>query len=127
MSPELALQALAVVTEPHLVGHTCTDGRWWNPRTGTKTPCPVYLHLVTVTQQVQRLAEQVHVAAHQPRHVEAVASGLLAGTPLAELPPEEREGWVTMAQQAISALAVSLDGNQALTDRATAAAGRVDA
>lgn len=124
MSPELALQAIAAVTTAHVGGHRCQDDRWYNDHTGTHTKCPVRLHMETATAQVQRLAEQVHAAATTPRHIDAVAQGM-TGLVLADLQPEDAEGWRTTARYAIEALAASLDGSEALTTRATQLAQRI--
>jgi len=124
MRPDLARQALAAVRREHASGHTCTDGKWWNPRTGTRSPCPTLTHLDTADRVLAALGTQVHAAAHQPRHVDAVATAMTS-TPLGEMSPENAEAWRGLARQAIEALSYSLDTSDALTERAATAAARV--
>lgn len=109
MSPDAAYAALDAAALPHLHGHSCTDGQWWNENAGTRTACPTLRHLRTARAQVALLDTQVHRAAHDDAAVAAVARGLLAGTDLTTLDPETTAGWITMAQQGIEALAAHLD------------------
>lgn len=126
MKPDLALTALDAVRREHNRGHTCTDGKWFNPNAGTRSRCATLAHVDTATEQVTRLATQVHDAAHADRHVHAVAAALVS-TPLAELPPDVREGWVHMSHLAIEALAYSLETNDQLTEAARAVQARFNA
>lgn len=123
MKPDLALQSLEAVSAPHQIGHRCADGQWHNPNAGTRTRCQVLRHLDTARTQLERYSTAVHDAAHTPRHIEAVATALTS-TPLTELPADVRDGWEHMARLAVEALAWSLENNDALTDRAAAAAAR---
>jgi hypothetical protein len=89
---------------------------WFNPNAGDKQPCPV---LVAVGQLREAIAElhnqldterqRVHASAHDHEAMMHVASALLAGTPLAELDPETRAGWLHVAQLGTEALAAYLD------------------
>lgn len=121
--PNLALVAIDAVRAPHQIGHRCEDGQWHNPNAGTRTRCQVLRHLDVARRQVERYSTQVHDAAHTPRHVDAVAQGM-TGLVLADLHPDDANGWRTAARYAIEALSFSLDTNDALTDRAAAAAAR---
>jgi hypothetical protein len=122
--PDLALTAIDAVRADHAHGHTCTDGKWYNPLAGSRTTCQVLAHLNTARQQLDRLAAQVHDAAHTARHVDAVAAALVA-TPLAELSPDNQEAWRGLARQGIEALAYSLENNDQLTQRAQALTDRL--
>lgn len=124
MRPDLALTAIDAVRADHLHGHTCTDGKWFNPHAGSRTACPVLCHLNTALAQVTGLGTQVHDAAHQARHVDAVAAALIA-TPLAELSPDNQEAWRGLARQGIEALAWSLENNAQLTERGHALVERL--
>lgn len=124
MTPDLALQSITAVRQIHAQGHTCTDGRWYNPRAGTRSRCQTLAHLDTAHEQVTRLRTQVHDAAHSDRHVDAVAAALTS-TPLTELPEDVRTGWRHMARLAVEALAWSLANSTALTDRAAALHARI--
>lgn len=121
--PMLGIVALDAARTPHLVGHRCTDGNWWNPKAGTRPACDTLRHLDVARTQIERLTTRVHDAAHTDRHVAAVATALTS-TPLSELPADVRDGWLHMARLAVEALAYSLETNDALTDRAAAAAAR---
>lgn len=124
MRPDLALTAINAVREHHAYGHTCHDGRWYNPNAGTRSPCPDLRHLDTAREQVERLHASVHEAAHTDRHAVAVAEGM-TGLTMSALDPESREGWTLTARMAIEALAASLDGDDDLTARARAASARI--
>lgn len=125
MKPDLALAAIDAVRADHAHGHTCTDGKWYNPHAGTRTSCQVWRHLDVARVQVYLLGQQIHAAAHTPRHVDAVAAALIA-TPLAELSPDNQEAWRGLARQGIEALAYSLENNDQLTQRAEALAVRLE-
>lgn len=120
--PNLALQSLGAIAIGHTGGHRC-DGEWFNDQTGTRTPCPTLRRLNVIRTQIERLLTQVHDAAHTPRHVDAVAQGM-TGLVLADLHPDDADGWRQTARYAIEALSFSLENNDALTDRAAAAAAR---
>lgn len=122
---QLATAAIDAVRLDHTNGHTCTDGKWYNPRAGTRSKCQTLTHLDLAHLQVTALGAQVHAAAHTPRHVDAVAGALVA-TPLPELSPENVEAWRGLARQGIEALAYSLETTDQLTERATQVAGRYD-
>lgn len=125
MRPDLALTAIDAVRADHAHGHTCTDGKWYNPHAGSRTPCAVLGHLNTAYTQTQALAAQVHLAAHTARHVDAVAAALVA-TPLAELSADNQEAWRGLARQGIEALAWSLENNDQLTERGHALVERLN-
>lgn len=101
----------AVLTDlesPHRGGHHCTaaDGFWVSHR----DQCPAIGHVATIRATVDDLTTRVHAAAHNPEAVDAVATGMLAGTPLSDLHPEQAEGWRHLTRLAIEALAHHLDG-----------------
>lgn len=126
MRPDLALTAIDAVRADHAHGHTCSDGKWYNPHAGTRTRCQTAVHLDTASNQVTLLGTQVQVAATQTRHIDAVAAALVA-TPLAELSPDNQEAWRGLARQGIEALAWSLENNDQLTQRAQALTERLAA
>lgn len=113
-------QILDTLQRPHLSGHRCPDDRgvlgWFNAAAGDRQQCPV---LVGVAQLRERIAElhtelaaerrRVHDAAHDHDAMMTVASALLAETPLTDLDPEQRAGWLQIAQLGTEALAAYLD------------------
>lgn len=103
-----ALAAIRAVAVKHTGGHRCSDGKWYNDQTGTRTPCDISLHLTLATGQVARLAGLVRTAAVDGRHIDAVAEGM-TGLVLTELAAEDAAGWRQTAAYAITALADSLD------------------
>lgn len=103
-----AMTALDAVEEPHRGGHRCTDGAWYNDNAGPRTPCPTRQHVATVREQVDRLHAQVHDAAHDTPAAEHVAHAM-TGLVLADLEPEDREGWTRTARMAIEGLAEWLE------------------
>lgn len=124
MDTKLALAAIEAVDVHHRGGHTCHDGQWYNDITGTRTYCPPRSHLLTARRQVTILGHAVGHAANSDRHRTAVAEGM-TGLTMADLQPEDRDGWLTAAGMAIAALAQSLERDTDLTARAQAAADRV--
>lgn len=124
MRPTLAYAALTAAAAPHEYGHVCHDGLWYAPHLGTRSPCPPLASLRTVREQVQHLHEQVHTAAHNDTAATAVAEGM-TGLVMADLPDEDREGWVTTARMAIEALAHHLDRDPVLEARQAAAVARL--
>lgn len=125
MRPTLALASIDRASLAHRHGHRCDDGQWYNPNTGTKTPCPITASLTIAATQIQRLHAQVHDASHNPTVVDLVAEAMLAGTPLADLPPENADGWRHLTRLAIEALAEYLDRDPVLEARAAAAVERI--
>lgn len=126
MRPTLALSTIETLTAPHRGGHRCTSGDWHNDNVGDRLPCPVLAGLTTVREQVQALHEQVHNAAHDTGAAVAVAEGM-TGLVMAELHPEDREGWTLAARMAVEALAAHLDRDPALEARAQAVRDRLTA
>jgi hypothetical protein len=126
MRPALALAALDAALLPHRGGHRCTDGKWWNDATGTRTPCPTRIHLDLAHEQVGKLHASVHEAAHDTDAATAVAEGM-TGLVMAELSADDREGWVLTARMAIEALAEHLDRDPAREARARALRDRLAA
>lgn len=126
MKPTLALASIDAAEAPHRHGHTCTDGRWWNPNAGTRSPCPIQGHLRVAREQVEKLHAQVHEAAHDTPTVDAVAEGM-TGLVLADLQPEDRDGWRMATRLAIESLAEQLDRDAALEARAAAVRARLEA
>lgn len=124
--PNLALASIDAARRPHDHGHTCTDGKWWNPNTGTRSSCPTRLSLLTAATQVQHLFDQVHEAAHDDDAAVAVAEGM-TGLVMVELAEDDAEGWTTTARMAIEALAAHLDHDPDLEARAAAAHDRMAA
>lgn len=124
MMPDLAVTAIEAVRAVHQHGHTCTDGKWYNPHAGTRSRCQTLAHLDTALAQVGLLSAQVHTAAHTDRHVHAVAAAICA-MPLADLPPDAVDTWVGIARQAVEALAYSLETSEDLTARANQLADRL--
>lgn len=124
MRTTLAETAIAAAAAPHRQAHICTDGRWYNPHAGTRTPCPTLGHLTTATEQVTRLGAAVHDAAHNDDAARYVAEGM-TGLVMAQVDAESREGWTTTARMAVEALSEWLDRDPALEGRATAALARL--
>lgn len=127
MKPTRIYDHLDALASPHRSGHRCLDGAWYNPNAGARTPCPASLSLAEVRQEVEDLHQGVHAAAHDPEAIEHVAAGMLAGTPLADLDPEQAEGWRHMARLAVEALAEHLDRDPVLEARAAAVRDRLTA
>lgn len=127
MRPTLIFDHLDALAAPHRSGHRCLDGAWYNPHAGARRPCPHSLSLAEVRQEVEDLHQSVHAAAHDPEAVEHVAAGMLAGTPLADLDPEQAEGWRHMARLSVEALAEHLDRDPVLEQRAAAVRDRLSA
>lgn len=128
--PDAALAAITRVLDLHQGGHICADNsvsqpRWFNDRAGTAGACPTNRWLNEALVQVKLLHTQVHEAAHDDDTVTTVARGLLAGSDLSELGPEEREGWMMMARQGIEALAAELDRDPEQEARVRAAQDRL--
>lgn len=102
-----AYDALARLSYHHEGGHRCYDDRWYNPRTGSRVPCPALTHLTTLRTTLTNLREQTHRAAQDPAAVRAVAEGM-TGLTMADLGGEDRGAWETTARWAIEALAEHL-------------------
>lgn len=116
MKPTLALAAITAAAAPHQGGHTCTDGKWYNPNAGTRGPCPTIGHLRTAAEQVEKLHASVHEAAHDTPAAEHVAQSM-TGLVMTELNDEDREGWTRTARMAIEGLAEWLDRDPDLIAR----------
>jgi hypothetical protein len=114
------------LTDPHRAGHRCIDGNWWNPNAGSRQHCPVYTRLQEVADTATALRDSVHEAAHDTAAATAVAEGM-TGLVMADLDPEDREGWVLTARMAIEALAIWLDIDHVLEARRAATLARLDA
>lgn len=111
---------LDTLQRPHLSGHRCPDGRgvlgWFNHKAGDRLQCPVLTacaQLRTAITEQHELLTAARAAVHESAHDDAamcyVATALLGGTPLNELDPEIRDGWVLIAQLGTEALAHWLD------------------
>jgi hypothetical protein len=108
LAPDLVGAALDALTDPHIGGHRCTDGLWWNPNAGTRTPCPTLGHLRLIAEQVDRLRTQVHDAAHTPTSCNVVAEAF-TGLTLAALPIYDAVSYHHAGRLALEALAAHLD------------------
>lgn len=108
MSPDAAYASIDAAALPHLHGHSCTDGRWYNENAGSRSACPTLTHLRHARAQVGLLDSQVHRAAHDDAAVRATAEGM-TGLVMADLGGDDREGWMQTARDAIEALAAHLD------------------
>lgn len=126
MRPTLALATLDTLTGPHIGGHRCTSGDWYNNLVGDQIPCPVHRDLTTVREQVEGLHAQVHEAAHDTEAAEAVAAGM-TGFVMDDLSDEDRHGWTLTARMAVEALAAHLDRDPAIEARAQAVRDRLAA
>lgn len=126
MRPDTALTVIAGLARPHIAGHRCTNGDWYNDAVGARERCPVRAALDTLTLEVKGLHEQIHGAAHDDDAARAVAEGM-TGLVLADLGDEEREGWTLAARMAIEALAAHLDRDPVLEARAAAVRERLAA
>lgn len=127
MRPTLALASIDVVAKPHHVGHRCDDGKWFNPNAGTRSICPVLGHLRTAREQVEKMHNSVHEAAHTQSLVRAVMQGMTGFTDddIDQMPTEDAAGWDRTAAMAIEALAEQLDRDPALEARAAAVRARL--
>lgn len=125
MRPTLALTAIDSVAVHHRYGHTCHDGKWWNPNTGTRTPCPILASLDLAAGQVRGLHTQVHDAAHDNNTAGLVGMAAAGYTPRDVEDEEVRDGMVVMGRAAIEELARLLDRDPATAARATAARARL--
>jgi hypothetical protein len=103
-----ALADLQQIADAHRFAHTCTDGVWYNPHAGPRTPCSVTGLVTHLRTEVHRLLTAVPDAAHDPDLIDAVAHRM-TGFDLSELPQEEADGWRTTAGNAVEALADLLD------------------
>lgn len=114
MNARLALAGIDEILTDHRGGHRCTDGQWYNPNAGPRTPCPTAGILGLVAGQIRGLAAQVHEAAHNDSH--ALQVGLAAvGYTEEELadtdqPDDDRQGVIGMGRAAIERLSEILDG-----------------
>jgi hypothetical protein len=111
---------------PHLAGHRCIDGQWFNPNAGARRNCPTYTYLTEVRAGAEALHASVHEAAHDDAAATAVAEGM-TGLTMAELADEDREGWVLTARMAIEALSEWLDIDHVLEARRAATLDRLSA
>lgn len=109
MRTALAQQAIQAAADDHIHGHICADGKWYNPRVGTRSRCQTLAHLDTASEQVTRLSQQVHQAAHNDEQMRTVAAAMIS-TPFEELHPEHAEAWLHIARLGVEALAAILDG-----------------
>lgn len=108
MTADLVGAALDALTDPHVGGHRCTDGLWWNPNAGTRTPCPTLGHLRLIAEQVDRYRQQVHTAAHDDTAARVVAEGF-TGLTLADLSADDAVAYHHAGRLALEALAAHLD------------------
>lgn len=111
MQPTLLLAALDAVGKPHVAGHRCSDGKWYNDAAGTKSPCPVRLHLDTARDQAEKLHASVHEAAHDDASVRYVMQAMTGFTDddLSQMPGDESWGWMHTTRLAIEGLSEYLD------------------
>lgn len=127
MRPDTIFARLDAAAGPHRSGHRCLDGQWYNPHAGARTPCPTAVTLAAAREDVARLHAAPHAAAHDAEAVDRITEAMLAGTPLADLDPEQADGWRHLARLAVEALAEHLERDPAREARAAAASGRLSA
>lgn len=125
MRNTLALTSIESVALHHRFGHTCHDGRWHNPGTGTRTPCPVLATLDLTAGQVRGLGTQVHDAAHDDATAYRVGLAAAGYEPGDVNDQEVHDGVLAMGRQAIEALAYLLDRDPDLEARHAAATERI--
>lgn len=127
MRPTLALATLDTLTAPHLGGHRCTNGDWYNNLVGDRTPCPVFRDLGIVREQVEGLHAQVHEAAHDDEAAMVVAMGATGYYPdwVEALDDDDRAGMLMMGRMAVEALAAHLDRDPVIEARAQAVRDRL--
>lgn len=127
MRTDLITAALTANEVHHRYGHTCEDGRWWNPNTGTNTPCPPLALLRLAQTQLGAVRTTVHAAAHNDDHalVVGVAAAGYEDVDLNEVDDESRAGFLAMGRRAIEALSHRLDTDPDTEARAQAVLGRL--
>lgn len=111
MKPTLLHASLDAIGKPHVAGHRCSDGKWYNDAAGTRTPCPVRLHLDTAHEQADRLHAQVHDSAHDDDSVRFVMQAMTGFTDddLTQMDPGDVHGWMLATRLGIEGLAEYLD------------------
>ena len=129
MRPTLLHTALDAIDKPHVAGHKCIDGQWYNDAAGTRTPCPVRLHVTTARDQADRLHSQVHDAAHDDDAVRFVMQGMTGFTDddLTEMGADDAGAWMLATRLAIEALSEHLDRDPVLDARRAAIRERLAA
>jgi hypothetical protein len=101
-----AAHAAEALTVGHRGQHRCTDSIYYGPRDAGD--CPVSAAVQVLADTIDQVRALPHTAVHDAEHVDLVALGM-TGLVMADLAPEDRDGWRLTVRNALEAHAALLD------------------